>query len=181
MPRCISSASGGGVMPSSSPTRISVGQRMVDSSDAESGRVISARTAPAMPSAELARMSDRTSSTTAGARPLRRLAEELGHHVLGDAGGTLRFHEPQHLLPPLDPFGGVGLRFRVGEDQPLKVARRVAEDRERDVAAHRHAADDGLVDVQRIEQIDHVAGVVVDRGRRRIAGSAAEAAQVRAR
>ena len=52
--------------------------------------------------------------------------------------------------------------------------------RERDVAAHRQAADDGVVNVQRVEQIDDVAGVVVDRD---CAGgspcSAVEAAEVR--
>ena len=35
------------------------------------------------------------------------------------------------------------------------------------------------VDVQRVEQIDDVAGVVVDRDRRRIAGAAVEAAELR--
>jgi hypothetical protein len=37
------------------------------------------------------------------------------------------------------------------------------QQRKRHVAAHRQAADDGVVNVQRVEQIDDVTGVVVDR------------------
>jgi hypothetical protein len=55
----------------------------------------------------------------------------------------------------------------------------VANDRERNIAAHRDAADNRLVDMQGVEEIDDVAGIVIDRRRGRIAGAAAKPAQVR--
>src|SRR6185436_16338007 len=52
--------------------------------------------------------------------------------------------------------------------------------RERRVAAHRQAADDGvLLDVELVEQVDGVAGIVVDRRRRRVALAVTEAPQLR--
>ena len=62
---------------------------------------------------------------------------------------------------------------------PRKYRGGVAEHRERDVAAHREPADHRLFDVQRIEQVDDVAGVIVDRGRHGVGGRTVEAAQLR--
>ena len=72
----------------------------------------------------------------------------------------------------LDALRAVRLRACIDEDEGADVARRVAEDRERDVSAKRHAAKDCLLDVEAVEQIDDVAGVVVNGRSRRIGGAA---------
>ena len=74
-------------------------------------------------------------------RRARRPAEQLRDHVVGHLGRALVPYEPQHPQASGDGFGRVRLRFRVGEQQSLEVARRPPEHRKRDVTAHRDAAD----------------------------------------
>ena len=62
---------------------------------------------------------------------------------------------------------------------PRKYRGRMTEERERDVAAHRQAADDRLIDVQPVEEIDEVAGEVVDRRSHRRRRRAVEPAELR--
>ena len=111
-------------------------------------------------------------------RLLRRRAKQLGDHFIGDGGRSLVLHDLQQPSSTGNAFGRVGLRSRVGEDEPLHVPRGEAQQRERHVAAHRQAAHHYLFQVQRVEQVDDVAGVVINRGGRRIAGATVEAAQL---
>src|SRR5439155_1080571 len=61
----------------------------------------------------------------------------------------------------------------------VHVTRGMSEDGERDVAAHRQPADDRLVDMKPVEQIDHVTCVIVDRRCGWIGRAAVEPAQLR--
>ena len=72
---------------------------------------------------------------------------------------------------------GVGLGAGVGEDQRAAALRRQPMHGERDVAAHRQAADDRVLAAEVPQQRQHVVGVVVDRQGRRPA-RLAEVAQV---
>ena len=100
------------------------------------------------------------------------VGQQLRQHLGRDGGHSFFAHQRDHALASVDAFRSVGLRSRVGEHQSADVARRVAEEREGDVAAHRLAADHGVFDVQRVEEIDDI-GCVVINGRGRWIGSAA--------
>src|SRR5262249_59144995 len=82
-------------------------------------------------------------------------------------------YQRRGALRACDGLGRVAGRFRVGENERVHVTCRVTEDGERDITAHRQAGDHRLVDVQRVEEIDHVAGIVVYRRSRRVRGAAA--------
>ena len=114
------------------------------------------------------RQSPRSSSpasATARARPPRAARRASSRRAASGASrrrpppAPARARAASIRAPSFERLRRVGLRARVGEHQSLEIARRVAEHRERDVAAHRQAADHRLVHVQRVEQIDDVAGV----------------------
>src|SRR5258708_1990048 len=114
------------------------------------------------------------------ARLARRVAEQLRDHFVRDGADALRSDELDHLLAPFDTLRRVRGRPRVRENQSLHVPRGLTQDRERDVAAHRLSADHRLPDVERVEQIDDVASVIVDRPcRLHIATAVVESAELR--
>ena len=86
------------------------------------------------------------------------------------------------LLSILAGLTAYVLRLRlgsgVGQDHASKIPRRVPEHRERDVTAHRQAADDRLVDVERIEQVDDVGSKFVNRGGDVVSGRSVEPAEL---
>ena len=67
-------------------------------------------------------------------------------------------------LRPCYALWRIRLRSRVRQNEAPHVSRRVTENRKGRVTSHRQSADDRIFDVQRIEQIDDVARVIVDRG-----------------
>ena len=165
--------------------RSASGQWIVASSGVESGRVISASSAPAIASAEFA--SDQRAHA---ARPPRAARAASSRRA---ASASSRRRRPPGPLSrtscsmrfrPSTPSGVSACGCVSARTSRAKVARRVPQHRERDVAAHRQAADHRRLDVQRVEQIDDVAGVVVDRrapaDRRRRRRSRAAAARSRA-
>ena len=166
----------GGVSASSAPTMTSVGQVMAASPGRASGRVFSASRPSTMPSAVL-RLDDRLELLRDRAGRLRRRADQLRQHRLQHrlraalARRGLQAHAVGLALV------GVGLGAGVGEDQRPAALRREAMHGERDVAAHRQAADDRVLAAQVPQQRQHVVGVVVDRQGRRPA-RLSEVAQV---
>ena len=68
-----------------------------------------------------------------------------------------------HSFSALDDLRGISLRPRIGKHQTVHVPGSEAQDRKRDVAAHRQPHHHCLVDVQRVEEIDDIAGIVVRR------------------
>ena len=111
--------------------------------------------------------------------PARRLAQKLGQHVVGHRARPLVPHERQHPLTRLNALRRVGLRPGIGEDEPLKIRGGVSQQREGHVAAHRQPADDGLLDMQRVEEVDDVARGVVHGRRGPSSGSLIETAEMR--
>ena len=91
------------------------------------------------------------------------LAEELWKHLVGDSRRPLLAHDRKQSLAAFGRLVRIGLRPRVGENHTPKVTRRVAEQCERYVPPHRKTADDRILDVQSVQQIDDVCRAVVHR------------------
>ena len=115
---------------------MSVGQWIDGSSGVESGRDISAVIAPAIASGEFDSTSARTRLDDVRSRRARGLAEELRDHLVGHGRRRPSSRTASASFAAFDALRRIGLRPRVGEDQPLNVARRMAQHRERHVAAH---------------------------------------------
>ena len=114
-------------------------------------------------------------------RRLRRLPQQLRHHVAGHARRPLAIDQRHHAAAIRAPFRRVGARARVGQDHGSRQCRHPAEHRERDIAAHRQSADDRRLDLELAHQINHIVRIVVD-ARRRVGirqRRSAEAAHVR--
>ena len=114
-------------------------------------------------------------------RVLRRLPQQLRHHVAGHARRALAIDQRHHAAAIPAPFRRVCACARVGQDHGSRQRRHPAEHRKRDVAAHRQSTDDRRLDLELAQQIDHIVRIVVDA--RRGIGSrqcrSAEAAHVR--
>ena len=134
--------------------------------------------APAIASVELAQDQDRRVCCTSSGLSRRVDSPRRRGSISRRRRWRLWRARARASAPALDRPRSVGLRPGVGKNQRAEIPGRMAEQRKRDVAAHRQAADHRLVDVQPIEQVDDVAGVVVDRFSRRIAGAAVEAAEL---
>ena len=141
------------------------------------GRVISAVIAFAIASVELDTMSARTvgrrqAACAASARPgVSGSFRRPPPPALSRAPGPASCAAPPRL-PACRP--AAVCRRAPGPD----VARRMPHQRERDVAAHREAADDRVFDVQGVEKVDDVTGVLVHGGGRLIRAAAVHSAEL---
>ena len=109
-----------------------------------------------------------------GPRLFGRFAEKHRNHLVRDTGRSLFIKYLEQPLTSRDSLRRIGLRTGVAENQTADVSGRMAKQCERDISAHREAADDGVGNVERIEKIDEVPGVIVDRCGRRVSGDAAD-------
>ena len=114
-----------------------------------------------------------------GLCPDRLRREQLRHHLVGHSRRPLLSEQGEHPRATLLRLWSIGLRAGIGEHHAAEVAGGVPEQGKCHVAAHREPADDRFVDVQRVQQINHLPGRIVERGDRRFAGSAVHARQLR--
>ena len=112
---------------------------------------------------------------------LGRRAQQLGHHLVGDAGDALGRHQVQHLLPAVPRLRRVRAALGVGQDDALHARRVQPQIGEHGVPAHRQAAEHEVPQAQMVGQVVEVVREVVDAGPPGVVRRSAKALPGRAR